>query len=169
MADHQHLLIKKEGRSLSGKALIELIQAVHEKGMPFRFRASGFSMSPFISDGDIITVIPKREAPVRIGDIVAFIHNETDRCVVHRVIKRQGDSLKIRGDNNPNEDGLIPSSNILGTVSCVERDGKKISLGLGWERRVIAFLSGASLLDNVRCIIAPLWKVLRPVLKKGLS
>ena len=47
---------KTEGLSLSGYVLIELMKAVLEKNVPFRFRGKGFSMSPFIRDGDVITI-----------------------------------------------------------------------------------------------------------------
>ena len=52
----------KGGLSLSGEALIELMRAVLARGLPFRFAARGFSMAPFIRDGDVISVSPPLSA-----------------------------------------------------------------------------------------------------------
>ncbi len=169
MGESQHsFLSKKNGCSLSTKALVNLIKAVHEKGLPFRFCASGQSMSPFVKNGDILTVAPRKESGVHCGDVVAFIHNQTGKPVVHRVIHRKGNFLLIRGDNTPNEDGLIPLSDILGIVIRVERKGKKVYLGLGPEKYLIAFLSGKSLLNLLRSILSQFRKGFRPISWKVL-
>ena len=137
------------------------MKAVHERDLSFRFRAAGVSMSPFIKNGDIITVAPKNKSPISLGDIVAFIHHETGRLVVHRVIKKVESFFIIRGDNTPLEDGLIPLSNVLGKVTSVERDGQKVYLGLGLERRIIAVLSKKSLLISLKQLFSPFVKICR--------
>jgi signal peptidase I len=139
-------LIKTEGITLSAEEVIELIKAVHENKMPFRLRAGGFSMSPFVKNGDIVTIEPKSKTPVRMGDIVAFVHPVTRRLIIHRIIETRGTCFKVRGDGMHSDDGLIPYSSILGAVSRVERDGKNIYMGLGFEKYLIAALSGRSLL-----------------------
>jgi len=169
MTEHHPLLIRKDGLSLSGQVIIELIKAVHEKGRPFRFCAKGFSMSPFVKDEDMITVAPVKKFPVRLGDIVAFVHPETKRLVVHRTIKKKGDYFVIRGDNAPSEDGIIPAANILGRITKVEREGRKVFLGLGLERRIIAFFSDREILSPLRYKLFPFWKIVRPLFKKVLS
>lgn len=127
--------------SLSGPALVELLRAVLDKGAPFRFRAKGFSMYPFIKDGDVVTVSPLPDTSPSPGDVVAFIRPETEKLVIHRVARKRGDSFLIKGDNTPHADGLIPEANILGCVTEVERDGKNVFLGLGPERFLIALLT----------------------------
>jgi len=53
------LFNRKEGElQLSGPSLVELLRSVLDKGVPFRFQAKGFCMTPFIKDGDVITVFP---------------------------------------------------------------------------------------------------------------
>ena len=89
--------IKSGEFSLSGPALIKLLRAVLERGAPFRFRARGFSMSPFIRNGDVITVSPLSAASPRIGDVAAFIHPRTRRLVVHRIIGKKGVSFFHKG------------------------------------------------------------------------
>lgn len=149
--------------SLSGPALVELLQAVLDKGMPFRFRAKGFSMSPFIKDGDVITVSPLSSAPPRLGEVVAFVHPALEKLVVHRVVGKRGNSYCTRGDSALKMDGLIAEADILGHVTRVERDGKAVSLGLGPERLLIAFLTRRGLLLP---FLRPVWKLVRPIVRR---
>ncbi len=127
MAEKPELRTRQGGElPLSGEALTELLRAVLAKGWPFRFRARGWSMSPFIKDGDVITVAPLRGRPPRAGRIVAFLHPGTGRVAVHRVVRTKDGRFSIRGDNTDAPDGILPPERILGTVSRIERDGRKV-------------------------------------------
>jgi len=140
--EYLHPAMWKIGLPLSGKALIELMQAVHAKGLPFRFSAGGYSMTPFIRDGDVITVSPLALHAPRRGDVVAFIHPKTNRLCLHRVLSVHGGSFFIQGDNMPERpDGVIPREAILGRVTGLERAGRRVRLGLGPERLLLAILS----------------------------
>lgn len=112
----------------SGPALIQLIQAVHEKGAAFRFRARGFSMSPSIRDGDRIIIEPISGTAPEIGDITAFIQPETGKLTVHRIIGKRGKSYLLKGDNVQEDDGYVPEKNILGRVKVIERSVWNIML-----------------------------------------
>jgi hypothetical protein len=170
MADlHQPCPLKGKGLSLSGDALIELMKAVHAKNLPFRFHAEGFSMSPFLKDGDIITVSPLGESILCRGDIVAFVHPLTKKPVVHRIMLKEGGFLKIRGDSASSDDGLIPEANILGRVTTVERCGKKKYLGLGPEKYLIALLSDRSLLTGLLSKLSGIRNAVRSKFKRGLA
>lgn len=98
-------------------------------------------MSPFIKDGDVITVSPLLDTSLRIGDVVAFIHPKMKKIVIHRTVGKRGDSLLVKGDNTSDVDGFLPKAKILGYVNTVERDGKAVYLGLGPDRALIALLS----------------------------
>ena len=151
--------------SLSGNALEELMRGVLDKGKPFRFQAKGWSMSPFIQDGDLISVSPLSDKSPGLGDVVAFVNPGTSKLVVHRIVSNQHAGYLMRGDNQTGDgDGLIPSENILGRVTFVERAGKIIRLGLGPERFLIALLSRMSLLQPSLTRLAPLMRPLRRVL-----
>jgi signal peptidase I len=140
------LLIKKQDElSLSGTAFITLLRAVLDKGVPFRFRATGFSMSPFIRDGDVLTVSPLSGRP-RLGDVVAFVKQEPGALAIHRVVGTGAGVCLIRGDNSSRDDGYVPEANILGRITKVKRNGKRILLGLGPERYVIGVLACKGLL-----------------------
>jgi signal peptidase I len=154
-------LSKQDSLSLSGQSLIDLIKAVHEKGLPFRFRAEGFSMYPFLKSGDIITIAPHIKSHICRGDVVAFIHPVTGKPIVHRVIKTGRDFFRIRGDSALAEDCMIPVSNILGKVTRVERETENVYLGLGIEKYMIALLSEKSLLTGLICRLAGIKRALR--------
>ena len=138
--------IKGGELSLSGQALLDLTQTVLAKGARFRFYARGSSMYPFIKNGDLITISPLSDAPLRPGDIVAFARLETGKLVVHRVIRRMGNFFSIKGDNAPGDGEIVPRAKILGRVNKVERNGKEAILGFGPERLLIAFLNRSSFL-----------------------
>jgi hypothetical protein len=148
---------------LSGPALSALLQAVLQRGVPFRFRAKGFSMSPFIKDGDVITVSPLAGARPRLGEVVAFQRNGSDALVVHRVVGWRGDSIAIQGDFLPAADDIVPRSRILGRVKRVERGGREVRLGLGPERAVIALLTRSGVF---RHMILPFWFRIRRFVRR---
>jgi hypothetical protein len=139
------LIMKQDELSLSGTTLTTLLRAVLDKGVPFRFRATGFSMSPFIRNGDVLTVSPLSGRP-RLGDVVAFIRQETGGLAIHRVVGTSAGHCLMRGDNSSRDDGYVPEANILGRIRRVERNGKKILLGLGPERYLICLLARKGLL-----------------------
>lgn len=127
---------------LSGKALWELMAAVLAKGRVFRFRARGWSMTPFIRDGDVICVAPFMEKPPAVGEIVAYTQPASEKLVVHRLVRRCGNAWLILGDNSTGAIGeWVPEASLLGRVIRIERDGKKVRLGLGPERYWIALFS----------------------------
>lgn len=158
------LFVKKaEELTLPGQLLKELLRAVLDKGASFRFRAPGFSMSPFIKDGDVVTVAPLRGATPGLGDVVLFIHPRTGKLVIHRIVGKRADSYLIKGDNFPEGDDLVPKAKILGHVAKVERDGKEIFLGLGLERFLIAFLTRRRLLP----LLLPVWRLARLLIRRS--
>ena len=155
--------------SLSGPALVELIRAVLDKGMSFRFRAKGFSMSPFIKDGDVVAVSPLHGILPSVGNIIAVIHPGTGRLVVHRLVGKRGYSFLIKGDNNPDTDRPVFKTDILGCVKSVEREGKKVFIGLGPERFLIAFLTRMKLFILVLSVLRFVRNILFPKKKKQLT
>lgn len=138
-----------EELALSGPALLELLQAVLARGAPFRFRASGPSMFPFIRDGDVVTVAPLQGTRPHWGEVVACIRPGQDRLVIHRVVGRRGNSYLVKGDAASGVDGLVQELDILGRVIRIERRGAEVRIGLGPERYVIAILVRSGLFPRV--------------------
>jgi len=144
-------LVVKAGRDLplSGDSLTDLMKAVLAKGKPFRFRARGFSMSPFIKDGDMVTIRPPDGASPRTGDVAAFIHPESGKAAVHRVVREKSGRFSLKGDNTFEADGDLAAGDILGIVSKVERNGRTVRLGSGPGGSLIAFLSRSGWLAGI--------------------
>ena len=147
----------QEAQSLPGAAFAELMAAVLDKNTPFRFTAPGFSMSPFIRDGDVITIAPGR---LRYGDVVAFVNPCHGKLTVHRIVHVSRTGYLIKGDDTPDSDGRVPRSSIIGRVIRVEHRGRRVRLGLGIERIVIAFLSRRGWLTPLVCTA---WRFIKPV------
>ncbi|HPN35485.1 MAG TPA: S26 family signal peptidase [bacterium] len=147
-------------RILPNPEFAELMAAVLEKGLPFRFQAAGASMSPFIRNGDILTIAPFGGA-IRPGDVLAFRHPENRRLTVHRVIGCRSSGYLFKGDNGCHSDGWATRGDIIGRVARVEHKGRRMRLGLGPERLVIAALSRAGLLRPLLVPAFFLWNMLR--------
>ena len=99
------------------------------------------------------------------GEVVAIIHPETGRLIVHRIIGKKGEDYLIKGDNTPDADGLIAASNILGRVKKVERNNRNVFLGLGPERLLISFLTRWRFLPLLR----PVWRFVHPAFRRLIT
>jgi len=116
-------------------------------------------MAPFIRDGDVITVAPLQQTLPKLGEVVAFTRPESGKLVVHRVVAIHTNAVSIQGDNGLDYvDGVIPQTNLLGRVTRIERNKRKVWIGLGPERYVVAWLSRTFLLIPIRSWFAAVSK-----------
>jgi ribosomal protein S18 acetylase RimI-like enzyme len=136
---------------LSNFRQLELLRGLTERGKTLRTRVRGFSMEPFIRDGDIITVSAMNGRAPEAGEVVAFTQSGR-RMAIHRIIAREGEGWLIQGDNSREADGMITDDRLLGRVTSIERAGRRRHLGLGGERRIIAWM--------VRHDVLPLFKTM---------
>jgi signal peptidase I len=150
-------LLEPQTYSISGSDLAALMEAVLAKDGTFRFTASGSSMAPFIQTGDMVTISPLRKGRVGLGTVVAFKHPVGGHLVIHRVVGVAHGTFLIKGDNTPHRsDGWIPSGCLIGRVLEITRDGRRVWLGLGVERYLIAFFSRWQWLIPLRGALAAL-------------
>lgn len=157
--------MKNISKSLfSEKLFIESLKVKIENGLPFTFKAKGVSMRPFIKNDDIITIAPLNGDSIRIGKVVAFILPNTERLVVHRIVGIDKENYIIKGDNTLGMAALVPRENIIGIVTGIKRADKDISLSLGPEGFIIAFLSQRGFLPFIkRCL-----RIFPPSIKRKL-
>jgi len=127
------------------KVVPELISHLLAEGHAVRFSAPGDSMYPTICDGDIITVAPVKTAPVTTGDIILYRHKSG--VAAHRVVRiakngrfHSGQvSIRsqapdhgpqpcylLRGDAAVVFDDPVLAAQVLGRVTLVERQGRRI-------------------------------------------
>jgi signal peptidase I len=121
----------KSSVPLSNSSLLKLSKDLLERKISIRFRAKGFSMRPFIQDGDLITVSPLQNSPVKVGDVVLY-KTVDDQAIVHRVIQKTIKDNKtvffIKGDAAFSQPEEVDTERILGRVVAIERNGRKRKL-----------------------------------------
>lgn len=132
-----------------------LLRAALARGASLRFRARGLSMSPFIQDTDLITVSPMAGRAVKSGDVIAVTSPVSGKLVIHRAIAAQPGGFLVQGDNRSESDGVVSLEDILGRVTRIERNGTRVTLGLGPERQIIALLVRHGLFNRL------MWRVQR--------
>jgi signal peptidase I len=110
--------------------LLGLSKDIFSQGKSIRFQASGWSMRPFIRDGDFLVVSPIENSSIKTGDVVFCITTE-NKVIVHRVIKKYKKdkdnriTLLIKGDATFSSPEKVEMQNVLGKVVAVERNGRK--------------------------------------------
>jgi hypothetical protein len=72
------------------------------------------------------------------GEIV--LHRKQQKLTVHRITRIASDSLITRGDSLPCDDPRVQTSEIVGRVVRVLRDGRVISLKQSLPQRITARL-----------------------------
>ncbi|MEN8155164.1 MAG: S24/S26 family peptidase [Acidobacteriota bacterium] len=135
---------------ISGKDMILLIQDITEKGKKFRFKAEGFSMSPFIRNNDVLTISPIKKK-LHIGDVVAVKRSNNKKLAIHRIVGRKKGLFLIKGDNTGNSfDGYSDSKDIIGIVTEIKRGEKKIRSNITPLNYMIAIMSRKNMLPVIR-------------------
>jgi len=110
--------------------LLELSKDIFRRGKSIRFQARGWSMRPFIRDGDFIVVSPIENFSIKTGDVVFCITTE-NKVIVHRVIRKHEKDkdnriiMFIKGDAAFSSPEKVEMQNVLGKVVEVERNGQK--------------------------------------------
>ncbi|MCU0242850.1 MAG: S24/S26 family peptidase [Vicinamibacteria bacterium] len=122
--------------------------------MAVRLRVAGHSMTPFIRDGDLVTLVPLSGRRPGRGEVLACLHQ--GRFVIHRLVGWSGACASTRGDVAPACDDPWAASALLATVARIERGARAIRWGLGPERLVIAWLSRLGLLRRLARLSAAL-------------
>ncbi len=127
--------------------LLALSKDILKKGKSIRFQAKGWSMRPFIRDGDFITVSPVEDSSLKIGDVVLYLGGG-NRIIVHRIInkykKERRATLLIKGDANFSSAERVDTQNVLGKVTKIERKGRTKRLDRRFHQITGFFIAGIS-------------------------
>ena len=138
---------------ISGSGIAELLGSVTAKGQSLKFKVKGFSMAPFIKDGDLVVISPVTDKRPGLGDVAACPDKITGKLVIHRIVGLIAGKnrlyYRIKGDNGLQEDSPAAFDDIIGYVSSLERNKKKVLLGFGPEKWIIALLSRHCLLRGL--------------------
>lgn len=133
-------------RTIPNDVLIPEIKRFINEGHTAIFRVRGNSMRLFLKDGrDKVVLAPCRKAEVR--DVV-LAEITPGHYVLHRIIKKEGERLILKGDGN-----------IYGTEECTTHD--IVGIATGFIRK------GRNSIDSVEGrkwrIYSSLWLMLTPM------
>jgi signal peptidase I len=117
--------------TLETPEFLEQARQLLSRSLPVELRMSGSSMSSAIEDGDIITIEPIADEPVRQGDIILY-QSRFDTAVIHRVVRIERTqterSVVTRADGASQNDIPVPLHRVIGRVKLVERAGERIKM-----------------------------------------
>jgi|GEM_PF-2820388 len=102
----------------------ELIPDMIEKisrGESFWLTVTGGSMSPTLHDESDSVYIEPLAGKLKVGDI-PLVMDGGEHCILHRVIRMDGDVFYLRGDALFRVEGPIPYTSILGVATLYRRN-----------------------------------------------
>ena len=112
--------------ALSSAELIPIIQETLFSSLPFVLSVTGNSMRPTLRNrGDKVELLSQNHRGVKKGELV-FFERENGGCILHRVLKINGDTLLVNGDAQPWTE-TVKMSQVIGVVNRLCRKGKWIS------------------------------------------
>lgn len=121
-------------RVLPNKVLLEEAGELLNEGREVTFTPLGSSMLPFIRGGkDSVTLKKKPDAAV--GDIVLV--RLPGRYVLHRIIELEGEEVTLMGDGNIVGTENCRLSDIMGTVTAIQKGKRSVTPGDGRFWRVM--------------------------------
>ena len=138
-------MIPSPERTLTGRHALDVVRDVLNTGAAVRFSLETHHMCPCIKQGDLVTLSPMRVSS-RVGDVVGYDPPNAHGLAIGRVVGRQKDSYLMRCDTPAGPIEEIPYAWILGYLSGIERDGRRVTFGLGPERVILGLMSRWGLL-----------------------
>jgi len=145
---------------LSNSAQLYLLRSFTSIGKTIRMQVRGFSMTPFIRDGDVVEVSEIKNRAPKVGEVVAFTQSGSGRLAIHRIVGYEGKGWLVKGDNNREPDGIINFDQLIGRVIEVKRNGRTIHFGFGCERLIIAWMVKQNLIKIFRKTFSILKRVI---------
>jgi signal peptidase I len=114
--------------ALDHRTRLELAAEILQRGERINLRVQGASMLPSLFPGDVLTIRRCDPREIVAGDIVFF--RREGRCFAHRVAERMTGGtacrMRTRGDALTDCDPPVSESEVLGRVTHVERNGRRL-------------------------------------------
>lgn len=98
----------------------------------------GDSMMPLIKEGRDLLIIGKPQERLKKYDVPLY-KRDSGQYVLHRIIKVRQDDYVMCGDNRYNKEYGITDRHIIGVLTAVVRNGKKISV-TDWRYKMYVHL-----------------------------
>ena len=103
-----------------------------------RLRVTGASMLPAVWPGDVLVVERQDSARLQPGQIVLCLRE--GELMAHRMIRRTGDCLVTSGDSLLHSDPPVRASEVVGQVTCILRNDRRISPEQTFWQRAASFI-----------------------------
>lgn len=127
--------VKEKVLVASNVEMLELLAELIGEGKVVRLKVQGTSMKPFLRDGlDTVELSKPTDKELTRGAIVLFRYR--DGFLLHRIIRRKGNELIIRGDNiYLTEKEIVSTDQVVGIVrKIIYPGGRERSTSTpGWE------------------------------------
>ena len=105
------------------------LQLIEAKGKIY-LRLSGFSMFPFLKEGDVALIKKVEINTLNIGDVIVF--RKDQKMIAHRLveIKKNGEhySITTKGDTTKKNDPVFTEQNYIGKIVSFYRNEKNTSI-----------------------------------------
>jgi signal peptidase I len=129
---------------LSKQQKNSLIKELLKTGVMLRIQVTGFSMEPFLSNGDIVKIQKVRPDALLPGDLVFFI-NRQESLILHRLIKKKKAAngtirLQTKGDALACCDEIFKPDHLIGKVCMIEKKNSARQINLeSLQSRIISY------------------------------
>ena len=114
--------------------MMEEVRKLISEGLTVELTAKGYSMNPFIMHlRDTIVLGPWKDEEIRKGTVV-LAKDIKGQYIVHRVIRRDGDTITLMGDGNTGLRETARMEDIIGRLHHIKRKGRTYRTeGLTWR------------------------------------
>lgn len=130
---------KHRTKAIANEILLEETARLIREGHTVTHLVRGNSMNPFLVDRRDKVILSPFTAEELLPGAVVLARDETDRYVLHRIIRRSGNRLTLMGDGNVTGTEETSTDQVLGVVTTVIRKGKRYSCKGGRWRRYSIF------------------------------
>lgn len=117
--------------------LPDMIEKI-SRGEGFWLTVTGGSMLPTLHDESDSVYIEPLNRKLKVGDI-PLVMDRGEHCILHRVIRIEGDVFYLRGDALFRVEGPIARENILGVATLYRRDEKVRKISRRIPVKVLAY------------------------------
>ena len=120
---------------INNDKLFDEIADLLARGRDVTITVRGGSMRPLLVDGrDRVTLRRPQPGGIRRGDVVLVRESGGGGVVLHRVVRRSGDSLVLQGDGNRVQTETAAVADVVGVAVSFTRRGKTCSSrALSWR------------------------------------
>ena len=123
-----------EEPKLSPHAIIDLWEDLYSKKQKSWLTILSGSMMPLLQIGDKVLIQSVKPTEIRFGDIIVFKTLDSDKLIVHRVIRRYNSSSFLQKGDSTTTAEIIKSEYLIGKVIAIRKGNKIIYLNKGiWK------------------------------------